>query len=86
MSTPSVQRRRARRVRKKNHVSDTLRLFAQTRERLTKLADEPRMALSLVMVEGLSYEEAAVQLEISVSELFSRLGQARDALHVMLSA
>lgn len=63
-------------------------LSAETRaviERaLSALPDEQRLAIELVDVQGLSYEEAAVALECAVGTIRSRLARgrarARDAL------
>jgi DNA-directed RNA polymerase specialized sigma24 family protein len=78
---------RARPARRKRacSVSDTLRLFAKTRERLARLTDDLRIALSLVVVDGLSYEEAAERLNVSMPEYLSRLAVAREALGVMVA-
>ena len=45
-----------------------------------RLADEHREALLLVVLEGLSYEEAAHALDIPIGTLMSRLSRARAAL------
>ena len=47
------------------------------------LPDEQRAALHLVVVEELSYADAAAALGISVNTLTSRLGRARAALREM---
>ena len=47
---------------------------------LERLAEEQRLAVSLVLVEGFSYQEAADILEIPVGTLTSRLSRAREAL------
>ena len=44
------------------------------------LPDEQREAVALVLVEGLSYREAAEILDIPVGTLTSRLGRGRAAL------
>lgn len=43
-----------------------------------------RIALSLVVVDGLSYEEAAQRLEIPLSTYQKRLAKAREALGAMI--
>lgn len=78
-------RRRRTRGRAAAGVSDTLRLFAQTRERMARLSDELRLALALVVVEGLSYDEAADRLNIPKAILQLRLEQAREALRSMIA-
>lgn len=44
------------------------------------LPDEQREAVALVLVEGLSYREAADALDVPVGTLTSRLGRGRAAL------
>jgi RNA polymerase sigma-70 factor (ECF subfamily) len=63
-----------------------LLLFAETRERLARLTDETRLALALVVLEGLSYDEAAQRLNISQALLLKRLAQAREALRAMIAS
>ena len=52
---------------------------------MAELPDEQRLAVGLVLVEGLSYKEAAGVLEIPIGTLTSRLARGRDALAAMLS-
>ena len=47
---------------------------------MEKLPDEQRLAVALVLVEGLSYLEAAAIMEVPVGTLTSRLARAREAL------
>lgn len=54
--------------------------LAQVRQAFMALPDEQRMALHLVAIEGLSYQEAAVTLGIPTGTLMSRLGRARASL------
>ena len=49
-----------------------------------RLPEEQRMAVSLVLVEGLPYKEAAEVLDIPIGTLTSRLARGRDALQAML--
>jgi RNA polymerase sigma-70 factor (ECF subfamily) len=49
-----------------------------------RLPDEQREAVALVMIEGLSYAEAADVLEIPLGTLTSRLVRGRQALMKML--
>jgi RNA polymerase sigma factor (sigma-70 family) len=49
-------------------------------EAMGKLPDEQRMAVALVLVEGMSYKEAAEVLEIPIGTLTSRLARGRTAL------
>jgi DNA-directed RNA polymerase specialized sigma24 family protein len=81
----NVQRRHTQR-RRSSSVSDTLLLFGKTRERLARLSDDLRIALSLVVVDGLSYEEAAERLKIPQSTLFTRLALARESVGAMIAS
>jgi RNA polymerase sigma-70 factor (ECF subfamily) len=47
---------------------------------VAKLPEEQRLAVALVLVEGLSYKEAAEVLEVPIGTLTSRLARAREAL------
>jgi RNA polymerase sigma-70 factor (ECF subfamily) len=49
-------------------------------EALSKLPEEQRLAVALVLVEGLSYKEASELLEIPIGTLTSRLARGRTAL------
>ncbi|HKT71816.1 MAG TPA: sigma-70 family RNA polymerase sigma factor [Steroidobacteraceae bacterium] len=51
---------------------------------LARLPEEQRAAIGLVLVEGLSYKEAAEILEIPIGTLTSRLARGREALQAML--
>ena len=51
---------------------------------LTTLPEDQRLAVGLVLVEGLSYKEAADVLEIPIGTLTSRLARARTALIAQL--
>lgn len=51
---------------------------------MTRLPEEQRAAVMLVLVEGLAYREAAAALEVPVGTLTSRLARARMALQGML--
>lgn len=51
---------------------------------MTRLPEEQRLAVSLVLVEGLPYKEAAEVLEIPVGTLTSRLARGREALQALL--
>jgi RNA polymerase sigma factor (sigma-70 family) len=53
---------------------------------MDKLPEEQRLAVALVLVEGMSYKEAAAVLEIPIGTLTSRLARGRDALAATLSA
>jgi len=53
---------------------------------MARLPEDQREAVSLVLVEGLPYREAAEVLEIPVGTLTSRLARGREALQLMLKA
>lgn len=53
---------------------------------MARLPDDQREAVSLVLVEGLPYREAAEVLEVPIGTLTSRLARGREALQVMLGA
>jgi RNA polymerase sigma-70 factor (ECF subfamily) len=58
-----------------------VRLEAQAVERaMARLPEDQRLAVALVLVEGLSYKEAAEVLEVPQGTLTSRLGRGRAAL------
>jgi RNA polymerase sigma-70 factor, ECF subfamily len=61
-------------------VADTLAV----QDALTRLPEEQRTAIGLVLVEGLSYKEAARAMEIPIGTLTSRLARGREALQEML--
>jgi RNA polymerase sigma-70 factor, ECF subfamily len=54
-------------------------------EAMDKLPEEQRLAVALVLVEGLSYKEASEVLEIPMGTLTSRLARGRTALAATLS-
>lgn len=51
---------------------------------MDRLPEEQRMAVALVLVEGLSYREAAEVMEVPMGTLTSRLARGREALQRML--
>jgi RNA polymerase sigma-70 factor (ECF subfamily) len=53
-------------------------------EAMDKLPEEQRLAVALVLVEGMSYKEAAAVLEIPMGTLTSRLARGRSALAAAL--
>lgn len=52
---------------------------------LSRLPEDQRLAVALVLVEGLSYKEAASIMSVPVGTLTSRLARGREALQFMLS-
>ena len=51
---------------------------------MARLPEDQREAVSLVLVEGLPYREAAEVLDIPVGTLTSRLARGREALQALL--
>jgi RNA polymerase sigma-70 factor (ECF subfamily) len=51
---------------------------------LEQLPDEQRLAVGLVLVEGLSYKEAAAIMEVPMGTLTSRLARGRETLMRLL--
>jgi RNA polymerase sigma-70 factor, ECF subfamily len=54
------------------------------RQGLDRLPDEQRLAVSLVLIEGLSYQEAADVMGVPVGTLTSRVARGRYALADLL--
>jgi RNA polymerase sigma-70 factor, ECF subfamily len=52
---------------------------------ISRLPDEQRLAVGLVLVEGLSYKEAAEIMGVPIGTLTSRLARGREALQSMLA-
>ena len=51
---------------------------------MAALPEEQRMAVALVLIEGLSYKEAAEALDVPIGTLTSRLARGREALQALL--
>lgn len=51
---------------------------------MAQLPEEQRMAVALVLIEGLSYKEAAAALDVPIGTLTSRLARGREALQALL--
>jgi RNA polymerase sigma-70 factor (ECF subfamily) len=51
---------------------------------LAQLPDEQRLAVALVLIEGLPYKEAAQVMGVPVGTLTSRLARGREALQQLL--
>ncbi len=51
---------------------------------MARLPEEQRMAIALVLIEGLSYREAALAMDVPIGTLTSRLARGRDALQALL--
>ena len=56
----------------------------QVVEAMRQLPEAMRLVLTLVCVEGLSYKEAAAQLDVPIGTVMSRLARARLELHRVL--
>jgi RNA polymerase sigma-70 factor (ECF subfamily) len=56
--------------------------FKSTMAALAELPVEQRSAVSLVLIDGMSYRDAAEALNIPIGTLTSRLARAREALAV----
>jgi len=54
------------------------------RDAMARLPQEQRIAVALVLVEGLSYKEAAHVMNVPIGTLTSRLARGREALQTML--
>jgi RNA polymerase sigma-70 factor, ECF subfamily len=52
---------------------------------MERLPDEQRLAVALVLVEGLSYREAADIMEVPIGTVTSRLARGRAALEALLA-
>lgn len=63
-------------------VQDQLSIIAA----MQRLPEEQRLAVSLVLIEGLSYQQAAEVMEVPIGTLTSRLSRAREALVTLLGA
>lgn len=55
------------------------------RQAVARLSEEHRAVVALVLVDGLSYKEAALALDIPIGTLTSRLARAREQLQTLLS-
>ena len=52
---------------------------------ISRLNEDQRMVVALVLIDGMPYNEAAQVLDIPVGTLTSRLARAREALQAQLS-
>ncbi len=55
-------------------------MLAATLRALEQLPQEQREVVALVLIDGISYREAAVILELPIGTVTSRLARAREAL------
>jgi RNA polymerase sigma-70 factor (ECF subfamily) len=51
---------------------------------MARLPEDQRVAVSLVLIEGLPYKEAAEVLDVPIGTLTSRLARGREALQALL--
>jgi RNA polymerase sigma-70 factor, ECF subfamily len=51
---------------------------------MARLPEEQRVAVALVLIEGLSYKEAAHVMEVPLGTLTSRLARGRETLQTLL--
>jgi RNA polymerase sigma-70 factor (ECF subfamily) len=51
---------------------------------MARLPEDQRIAVALVLIEGLSYKDAAETLDIPIGTLTSRLARGREALQALL--
>lgn len=51
---------------------------------MARLPEDQRIAVSLVLVEGLAYKDAAEVLDVPIGTLTSRLARGREALQLLL--
>jgi RNA polymerase sigma-70 factor (ECF subfamily) len=58
--------------------------LSETRAALMKLPEEQRSVVALVLIDGLSYREAAEILGVPMGTVTSRLARAREALAVQI--
>jgi RNA polymerase sigma-70 factor (ECF subfamily) len=65
--------------------SETHTDVLSVQDAMARLPDEQRVAIGLVLVEGLSYKEAAEIMGVPVGTLTSRLARGREALQAMLA-
>lgn len=69
------------------HIADPVADQAQwlpVQQALSRLPDEQREVIGLVLIEGLSYKEAADIVGVPVGTITSRLARAREALQRLL--
>lgn len=60
--------------------------LAQARRALLALPEEQRSVLCLVVLEGMTYQEAAATLDVPIGTVMSRLSRARAAMVSRLSS
>ncbi len=58
----------------------------EVRVKVQALPEEQRIVLTLIAIEGFSYQEVADLLEVPVGTVTSRLARARDALRAAFTS
>lgn len=59
--------------------------FLAVEDAMARLPEEQRTAVALVLIEGLSYKEAAEAMNVPIGTLTSRLARGREALQSFLA-
>lgn len=67
-----------------DHASESQQRLMSVQKAMASLPDEQRLAVALVLIEGLSYKEAAEALDVPIGTLTSRLARGREALQKQL--
>jgi len=65
---------------------DSSRTIEMVRTAIAKLSDEHRKVLTLVDMEGMTYNEVSIALNIRIGTVMSRLCRARGRLRIILKA
>ena len=60
--------------------------LARARAAMAALPDDQRTLLSLVVLDGMSYKEAAATLQIPIGTVMSRIARARRAIDARINA
>ena len=60
--------------------ADSHLALSRTESALRELPDEQRSVIALVLIDGMSYRDAAAVLEVPIGTVTSRLARAREAL------
>ena len=64
---------------------DTYADILAVQDAMARLPEEQRTAVALVLIEGLSYKEAAEAMNVPIGTLTSRLARGREALQSLLA-
>lgn len=66
-------------------IAESRLLLEQLSSKIGELPKDQQLLIALVCVDGLSYKEAAVALDIPIGTVMSRLARARMALNAAMS-